>query len=1538
MKFGKYLESRQLELPEYLGYFINYKSLKKLIKQLSDGNTTNSESIFFFRVERELEKVNDFYIEKQSDLKLKLDILINKKFQLIKYYSNENLGSTKEKSISFQKLYNSFNQYSKILVRLSQFVELNETGFRKILKKWDKRLNTHFKEVYLSNTVNVQPVFHKEEINNLNDLVVNSILELEAFSDGETSIHLSGGKDNDPAEKHQPGAIDFYKKDIGLSISNSSHDSNLFQNTQGSANGESIDDLYSKFVNIANAQHNQLILLSKWLTELKDLKDPDVLMAVFFLSIDTNIKDIYLINFYNYFKEFISLTYVDVYTGRNFLHQIAINKVVKLLDVFKNNKFDNNNNDIMVTNVNSNDDNPVDTQKVLSLTNDPAILNKEINTENSNISSKNFNTHQDDEYSRYFLIKTLLLDTIGYCSTSGQESYKSLLSMRDINNKIPLHYAAQFGKFQLLKLLCDEYTEGIFAVDDNTMTPLLLAIENNELDSVFYLLNAENSIYLKNNTKDEDVKMKLEENINKINNSNHDDDEDDSELNLKATLSPLIYACKFGNYNIVNALLNFSSTVVNVNEKSVDGMLSLHVAARYGHGDIIKLLCTKGAANANQINESSDELIKSSIGNSATTSTASIPTLTVVESMNKEKQKKEKKGWTPIFYCAVYGHAKAANALIECGADILIVDSLGYNALYYACLHGKVDVLNVLYRQTNLMKQEEKTCQVQNFDSQLGATEDKQSKDAMAPLNESPLGEFSLDNNDKIVLDESPDARKPGMQAHMMQPIGKPTNVNSLFNKLSEASSKTHNPNINTPPSVPYASKLSNIGLDNEISNSHLNSTVATPPSFAKSFNTNTTTTGESTTMTPGFNQKINIDTIPSFSLPPPIIPLRKYGHNFLEKKTFLQLCFGTGKHAIKLYNTGNSQHMHIAANDENDNTNNGSTDGKTFSSEGRSDKTRSAVFNSLLFTKSMKGADERDGLIVDHVHDSGKNGLTMRPKLQEQNSAINKFPIEKVTDENENDDECDDNDNDNDNDNNYYEGDSDDSGLKLFPGRITVTTTSSDNTTMIPRNVLLPIDSQNRFLNFHLNETPNNDFTINFELYPTFGTKLIAKGIVTARDLFGDERGNKFIDDGSGYVRVVLFDSRLKNVGELVFLYSVIYSYYGTRCITYDCFEQFQLSNSKINDYNNFDNSNSLFTFIVPSNLFGDFIKMNICMLNDGTPCVCPRNYVELGITEQVSGIKISLLNLNGDELYAITQKQYCLKTVMDELLNLKELFNNQTISKHAYMLELKKILNIAYIPLNVFLAYIPADINLNFDIFYPTKFELQNFFKLLSINNYYYSNSGTSIEASDLNSFIDKILTIIFSDLRNLNNSNSTFVKLRRPIVFSSFNPTVCKILNWKQPTFPVLFSMACTGFNISKDEFEMRSCNGYSIQRKYLGNKNRSKGKEEPWSRSIEEAIQFTHNNNLFGLMLPSKLLSLSERLCETIMDDKGLVLIGYDEDLRKFNDHFFDYSGNYSDQRSSARANDNVETFNDPKLCRLTGTRKDGILSITSSIDI
>ena len=51
---------------------------------------------------------------------------------------------------------------TRLIDTLQQFVEINAVGFRKILKKWDKRSKSTTRELYLARQVDVQPVFNRQ--------------------------------------------------------------------------------------------------------------------------------------------------------------------------------------------------------------------------------------------------------------------------------------------------------------------------------------------------------------------------------------------------------------------------------------------------------------------------------------------------------------------------------------------------------------------------------------------------------------------------------------------------------------------------------------------------------------------------------------------------------------------------------------------------------------------------------------------------------------------------------------------------------------------------------------------------------------------------------------------------------------------------------------------------------------------------------------------------------------------------------------------------------------------------------------------------------------------------------------------------------------------------------------------------------------------------------------------------------------------------------------------------------------------------------
>ncbi|KAI4173519.1 MAG: hypothetical protein LQ343_002857 [Gyalolechia ehrenbergii] len=180
-KFGKHLQKRQLDIPEYGASFVNYKALKKLIKQLSatptllaqnasspivdpQASLQANKATFFFRLERELEKVNAFYLQKEAELRLRLKTLVDKKRMM----QARNTAVPKI-SASFITLEEGFQQFGTDLSKL----------------QWDKTSKSRTKELYLSRAVEVQPCFNRDIISDLSDQATTNLLELGAWAEGD---------------------------------------------------------------------------------------------------------------------------------------------------------------------------------------------------------------------------------------------------------------------------------------------------------------------------------------------------------------------------------------------------------------------------------------------------------------------------------------------------------------------------------------------------------------------------------------------------------------------------------------------------------------------------------------------------------------------------------------------------------------------------------------------------------------------------------------------------------------------------------------------------------------------------------------------------------------------------------------------------------------------------------------------------------------------------------------------------------------------------------------------------------------------------------------------------------------------------------------------------------------------------------------------------------------------------------------------------------------------------------------------------------
>ncbi|CAN7038091.1 unnamed protein product [Brassica rapa subsp. trilocularis] len=181
MKFGKSL-SNQIEqtLPEWRDKFLSYKDLKKRLKLITSATQDrptkrlrvdaecslgmSKEEISFIQLlEDELEKFNNFFVEKQEEYIIRLKELRDR---IVK------AKDSKEKMMRMRKEIVDFHGE---MVLLENYSALNYTGLVKILKKYDKRTGDLMRLPYIQKVLQ-QPFY-------TTDLLYKLIKESEAILD-----------------------------------------------------------------------------------------------------------------------------------------------------------------------------------------------------------------------------------------------------------------------------------------------------------------------------------------------------------------------------------------------------------------------------------------------------------------------------------------------------------------------------------------------------------------------------------------------------------------------------------------------------------------------------------------------------------------------------------------------------------------------------------------------------------------------------------------------------------------------------------------------------------------------------------------------------------------------------------------------------------------------------------------------------------------------------------------------------------------------------------------------------------------------------------------------------------------------------------------------------------------------------------------------------------------------------------------------------------------------------------------------------------
>ncbi|RLM55032.1 SPX domain-containing membrane protein [Panicum miliaceum] len=188
VNFGKKLMADQI--PEWKGYYINYKLMKKKVKQygqqLQQGEKDRRRVLkdFSKMLDDQIEKIVLFLLEQQGMLASRIEKLAKQRAILQEQPDISGIAELRE----------AYREVGLDLIKLLKFVDLNATGIRKILKKFDKRFGYRFTDYYVTSRSNhpysqLQQVFKHVGVGAVVGALSRNLAELQERQGSYLSIY-----------------------------------------------------------------------------------------------------------------------------------------------------------------------------------------------------------------------------------------------------------------------------------------------------------------------------------------------------------------------------------------------------------------------------------------------------------------------------------------------------------------------------------------------------------------------------------------------------------------------------------------------------------------------------------------------------------------------------------------------------------------------------------------------------------------------------------------------------------------------------------------------------------------------------------------------------------------------------------------------------------------------------------------------------------------------------------------------------------------------------------------------------------------------------------------------------------------------------------------------------------------------------------------------------------------------------------------------------------------------------------------------------
>ncbi|XP_010908689.1 SPX domain-containing protein 4 isoform X2 [Elaeis guineensis] len=227
MKFGKDFRNHLEDtLPDWRDKFLCYKPLKKLIKHIppdpvdagAQGPWVGLEEWFVRILNEELDKFNDFYVDKEEDFVIRLQEL-KERIERVRASKNKAFASESEFSEEMLEIRKAFVTIHGEMVLLKNYSSLNFAGLVKILKKYDKRTGGLLSLPFTQRALH-QPFFTTEPLTRLvheceANLELLFPLEAEVIESGSPEkMETSNGMCNLEASSVQEDTMDVYRSTL----------------------------------------------------------------------------------------------------------------------------------------------------------------------------------------------------------------------------------------------------------------------------------------------------------------------------------------------------------------------------------------------------------------------------------------------------------------------------------------------------------------------------------------------------------------------------------------------------------------------------------------------------------------------------------------------------------------------------------------------------------------------------------------------------------------------------------------------------------------------------------------------------------------------------------------------------------------------------------------------------------------------------------------------------------------------------------------------------------------------------------------------------------------------------------------------------------------------------------------------------------------------------------------------------------------------------------------------------------------------------